>query len=165
MSVYNSTMSTHSSIGFNIGRCHYIRSKKMVSKTELVDTSAVNFYEVIVPQVDVSLHYFTAVQDQSNMESEDVTFQSLNTLLSKLDDSTSSDLDKLAIMINNSSVMYDCALCNRNFTGPSAYESAINHFSDLHKSEQMVLCYKCGVQYDVEVLTEKRWAHNCVPKE
>ncbi|KAB0794147.1 hypothetical protein PPYR_13767, partial [Photinus pyralis] len=34
MSVCNSTMSTHTKVGFNIGKSHYIRSKKMVSRSK-----------------------------------------------------------------------------------------------------------------------------------
>lgn len=166
MSVYNSTMSTHSSIGFNIGRCYYMRSKKMVCKANdgPVDKSGITFFEIIVPQVDVSLDYFTAVQDQSDLDSDEITFESLNSILTKLDDPSNCDVQQLAIMINNSSVSYNCILCNECFSGPFAYPTAIDHFKEAHKSEPLVLCFKCGQQFEIEFLSNKRWSHNCMPK-
>lgn len=162
MKVYKSTMTPYVTVGYNIGRCRYLRSKKMVNSVTLSPHTPINYFELITPQMDVSLNYFKAKQDCNDID--DVTFESLNLLLRKLSEESNSEIETLTDFINNLSVMYKCNLCKENFSGADAYNLATKHFKQLHEGEQLVLCLKCGKQYEIHVLCSQRWCHRCLRK-
>lgn len=158
--VYNVTMSSDASVGFNIGKCKYNRTKRICSMPEAASQNAINYSEIVVPQVDISLHYFNAVQDH-NTCSDDITFESLNFLLKQLEQL--SNMEQFIVMINSSCITYKCLQCDTVHRGPDAYNLAVAHFYDSHKSEQTVVCSKCNKEFEIEVLSNSRWSHKCGP--
>ncbi|KAF5289739.1 hypothetical protein FQA39_LY03656 [Lamprigera yunnana] len=163
MNLYNMTMCSNIMIGYRIGRCRYVRNKKVTAASNNQERSSqrgVNFYEIITPQVDIALHHFNVHQDLHSQNH--VSFQSLNALLYKIEGKSSHpDIASLHSFINNESITFSCTLCNENFGGIDAYSNITDHFRKIHKSEQAVLCYKCGKQFEIKFLAKKRWSHRC----
>ncbi|KAF5294397.1 hypothetical protein FQR65_LT10762 [Abscondita terminalis] len=162
INVFNKTMSTNVCVSFHIGNSRYIRNKKMVNKGKDLKSTKhpINYYEIIYPQIDLSLNHCNAKQDLTQLET--VTFESLNDLLHKNSiDNLHEDVIKMGQLIKEKCVVYSCTLCKQNFEGFDSYNLLLIHFRCVHKSEQAVLCYKCGKQFEVKELTGGRWAHNC----
>ncbi|KAF5283513.1 hypothetical protein FQA39_LY17328 [Lamprigera yunnana] len=163
MNLYNMTMCSNIMIGYRIGKCRYVRNKKVTTGSNNQERSSqpsVNFYEIITPQVDIALHHFNVHQDLHSQNH--VSFQSLNALLYKIEGKSShQDMVSLHSFINNESITFSCTLCNENFGGIDAYINITDHFRKIHKSEQAVLCYKCGKQFEIKFLAKKRWSHKC----
>jgi len=161
--VYNTTMCPNISIGYHIGKNKYIRNKKMVS-TDLDKTSCglnvINFYEVLMPQVDFVLHHFKTTQDTAHKSG--VAFQTLNKIFYKLLlEKAHQEIADFRFLVNNTCVVYNCTLCVKNFSGPHAHFNLTKHFAQHHKAEQSVLCHKCRRQFDVKTLAGSRWTHIC----
>ncbi|KAF2879293.1 hypothetical protein ILUMI_26885 [Ignelater luminosus] len=162
--VYNCTMCTNMSVAYHIGKCKYIRNKKMVSSnSEKKDTekTSISFYEILTPHMEFALHYFNVLQDMCTKDS--ITFQSLNRLNKLISKSNNEqEVENLKFLVNSACIVYHCTFCNENFSGPYARYNLTTHFSEKHKDEQAVLCLKCYRQFFIKELAKLRWAHNCV---
>ncbi|KAK4874907.1 hypothetical protein RN001_014267 [Aquatica leii] len=165
INVYNKTMSTNACVGFRIGNCRYIRNKKMVNNT--VDRNGINFYEIINPQINLTLARFDVKQDMNNPQQHDpITFESLNQLLFKCNtNAAQEDVTDMVQVVNERCITYTCTLCREHFSGSNAYDQISAHFWYFHKSEQCVLCFKCGKQFEVNDLAGQRWTHPCQAKK
>uniref|UniRef100_A0A1Y1KEU8 Uncharacterized protein n=2 Tax=Photinus pyralis TaxID=7054 RepID=A0A1Y1KEU8_PHOPY len=159
--VYDVTMSPDASVGFNIGKCQYTRTKRLHTIPDTNSNESTSYNEIIVPQVDIALHYFNAVQD-CRIYSKTVTFKSLNSLSTTISQRPNKEWDHFVKVVNNSCIIYKCLQCKLRFIGPDAYRSAVGHFRERHKSEQTVTCQKCRAQFEIEVLSKDRWSHKCV---
>ncbi|KAF5283514.1 hypothetical protein FQA39_LY17329 [Lamprigera yunnana] len=164
INLYGMTMAKHVTVGYRIGNCRYVRNKKMTASKKdqaKYGQRSVNFYEVITPQVDISLLSFKAEQDLSSVGK--ITFQSLNALLNQINNQPlHPDLMSLHYFLNNECITFSCTFCNEDFGGSDACVDTVNHFREHHKSEIPVYCYKCGSQFEISELSENRWSHDCI---
>lgn len=156
VSIKDRTLATNCTISYNIGKFKYIRNKKMVGGNR---STAINFYEILIPRVQFSLNHFSAIQDLTSPISSFVQLNKLKNLLEKFPNSES--LQKFIFDLNNDCISYKCLFCDESFEGPYARHSAITHFENDHKSEQSVLCFKCRTQFEIKYLAGNRWAHDC----
>ena len=117
----------------------------------------INFCEILIPRVSYTLYDFIADEDPT---SDDTTFKSLNVILEHVKNKNDHQLEKFAKLVNNS-MTYQCILCPKIFQGDSAYADVLDHFRFLHKGDQSVLCFKCRQPFEISILCENRWEHQC----
>lgn len=121
--------------------------------------NAINFYEVLIPRVQFTLHSFTAEQDTSPQ----ISFKSINSYKAALESGQKlEDITELWSIIMNTCIEYKCLFCKITFTGSNAQKKILSHLEYEHKNEQSVLCFKCRRQFEIKNLAGNRWSHDCV---
>lgn len=160
MNIANGSMCTDTAVSFQIGNQKYARSKFISKKDEKNEKESINFIEHILPHVDLTLFYCTAVQDMS--DTTGVTFKRLNAVIKRGIKSSDHDIQNLMFVVNNTCVEYACTFCYKKFIGSQALKEVIGHFAHEHKVGHPVVCFKCHKQFQVKSLAGDRWKHACI---